>query len=371
MQKGRRQANMELLRIAAMFMVVVMHYLYRARALPETGRGLDSIGVAAIALEAFCIVAVNVYVLISGYFLSRTAFSLRRVARVIGQTLFYTVLIPPVLVLAGALPLSEITDIYHIWNSIFPIQSGQYWFVTAYVVMCLFSPFLNAAMEKLSQKQFLQVLGALLLFFCVGKSFSPLRFATDRYGYDFGWFMALYLVGGYIRIYGIPFFKNGRRGAGVYLGSAAGIALAEYALVYWGGRVGALTYYTSVPFHYNFLLCLTGAVGLFYAFVHIDLKEGKIAGAVRFLSPAVFGVYLIHEQTDVAGLWFGWVNQLTGRLGRAWRMEPGAAGYSAPEFLFLLGLQTLIVFAAGIVIDKLRALLCAAVKKCARYGRHG
>ena len=70
----KREANLEALRIAAMFMVVALHYLSGSGALPESGRGLDGIAVFAVALESLCIVAVNVYVLMSGYFLSSAAF---------------------------------------------------------------------------------------------------------------------------------------------------------------------------------------------------------------------------------------------------------------------------------------------------------
>ena len=43
----------------------------------------------------------------------------------------------PVLALVGVLSWSEVINPYHIWNSIFPVQSGHYWFVSAYVVLCL------------------------------------------------------------------------------------------------------------------------------------------------------------------------------------------------------------------------------------------
>lgn len=377
MSKNRRQANFELLRIVAMFMVVVMHYLAQSiETVPDSG-SVEASDVVYAVLESLCIVAVNVYVLISGYFLSVSAFSWKRVLRVIAQTLFYTVLIPPVLALFGVLSFSELLNIYHIWRCIFPVQSGHYWFVTAYVVLMLFAPFLNMAVQKLEQKQLLQVLGALLVFFCIGKTVSPLQFATDRYGYDFGWFMVLYLIGGYIRRFGMAFFKNARRGWAVYLGSAAITALLELSLTFLCKKGVGLTYYWSVPFHYNFLFCLTGAVGLFFAFAHMHIREGKAADAVRSVSPAVFGVYLIHEQTDVAARWFGWVNALTQKVGAffgmgradgsgvlpdlcfAQQMAEGKAVTPVPLYLVLLVLQTVIVFAVCIVIDKVRGRLFA------------
>ena len=127
-------------------------WLSNSRSLPENGRPLDQIGVTAVFLEAFCLVAVNVYVLISGYFLSEAQFAWRRVMTVICQTLFYTILIPPALALCGILPLSELTDVYRLQKGVFPVQSGHYWFVSAYVVMCLLSPFLNEGINASGKK---------------------------------------------------------------------------------------------------------------------------------------------------------------------------------------------------------------------------
>lgn len=373
MSKGERQANFELLRIVAMFMVVVMHYLANTIAPAADGKGAWGLGVLYVIVESFCIVAVNVYVLLSGYFLSASAFSWKRVLRVIAQTLFYTVLIPPVLALLGVLPFSDITNIYRIWNSIFPVQSGHYWFVTAYVVMALFSPILNGALDKLNQKQLLEVLAGLLLFFCIGKSISPLQFATDKYGYDFGWFLVLYLIGGYIRRFGAGFLDSMKKGAAVYFISCALLAALELLLTFLYGRYDVLGYYWTVPFHYNFLLCLTGALGLFFVFYHMHIKEGKAARLIRFVSPAVFGVYLIHEQSDVKERWFAWVNALTGKLGEAWgislgqQMENGMAVTPAGLYLVILILQTVLVFIVCIAIDKVRGALFARLAR--RGGR--
>lgn len=363
MHKSRRQCNFELLRILAMFMVVVMHYVSRSQALPEYGGQTGAVGITAVFLEAFCLVAVNVYVLISGYFLSQAAFSWKRIGRLYAQVLCYTVLIPPVLWLLGALPLAEISHLYFLAETFFPVITGHYWFVSAYLVLCVFHPFLNAGLDKLSQKQLKQLLAVLLLYFSLGKTLLPLHFPTDKWGYDFGWFLVLYLIGGYIRRYGIPFFKNGVRGFGIYLGAMGLTGVLECVTVYgrqWARAAGmesaasVLDSYAEGLFHYNHLLCLLGAVGLFYGFFYLRIREGRLAAAIRFVSPAVFGVYLIHEQQQVAGRWFGWVNGLTGKLGPFFRQEPGVFPYGVFGFLVLLLLHTLLVFFIGIIIDKIR-----------------
>ena len=68
MAREGRAANYELLRIVAMVMVVVMHFLARSEQMLALDEPFSSVRLAGSALEAFCLVAVNVYVLISGYF---------------------------------------------------------------------------------------------------------------------------------------------------------------------------------------------------------------------------------------------------------------------------------------------------------------
>lgn len=305
----KRQANFELLRILAMLMVVVMHFLAQTGALPAAGKGRFPAEreIFGVLLESLCIVAVNVYVLLSGYFLSEKSFSFRRLLKILLQILFYTLLIPPILALFGQLSWQEAVNPYHLWRCLFPVESGHYWFVTAYVVMLLFSPMMNAAVRTLSRRQMKAAILALLAFFCFGKSLSVLPFGTDRYGYDFGWFCCLYLIAAYLRKYGSTFLYGKKRGVALYLISCAGVAVVSLVCLYLCAGTGALEYFASVPFHYNFLLCLTGALGLFAFFAGLMIPEGGAAEAVRRISPAVFGVYLIHEHADVSARWAMWI----------------------------------------------------------------
>ncbi len=64
----KRERNYEILRILAMLMIVCLHYLSKGGALAAPTGKLAATGYTAWFIEAFCVVAVNVYVLISGYF---------------------------------------------------------------------------------------------------------------------------------------------------------------------------------------------------------------------------------------------------------------------------------------------------------------
>lgn len=93
-EREGRQANYELLRIIAMFMVVTLHYLNHTGMLLTAGGEGGGARFLGMLVESFCIVAVNVYVMISGYFLVEAGFKVKRIVTLVCQVLFYAVMIP-------------------------------------------------------------------------------------------------------------------------------------------------------------------------------------------------------------------------------------------------------------------------------------
>ena len=70
----KRIVSIELLRMLAMMMVVMLHYLDKGNVLPALTDEMGLNGYVAWGLESLSIVAVNVYMLISGYFLVESGF---------------------------------------------------------------------------------------------------------------------------------------------------------------------------------------------------------------------------------------------------------------------------------------------------------
>ena len=126
----RRIASIELLRIAAMLMVVTLHYISKTGALALPGDEMTPVRYMGGLIESFCIVAVNVYVLISGYFLSAVPFKVSRGVRLLAQVLFYTLLIPLVLKAAGLEIYGQ--DVWKAAAYFLPVSTEHYWFVSAY-----------------------------------------------------------------------------------------------------------------------------------------------------------------------------------------------------------------------------------------------
>ena len=74
----KRNANMELLRLLSMFMVVMLHAIGKSNLLNNPDVGINGNCIIAWILEAMSLCAVNVFILISGYFLIDSKFKLGR-----------------------------------------------------------------------------------------------------------------------------------------------------------------------------------------------------------------------------------------------------------------------------------------------------
>ena len=340
---AKRQANYELLRIIAMFMVVALHYLSHTGMLLSAGSGGSVNQFLGMLVESFCIVAVNVYVLISGYFLVEAGFKIKRILILVCQVLFYAMLVPLIMMGTGIFA-GEGEGIYRILQYMFPLQTEHYWFAVSYVFLYLFSPVLNAAAKSMSRRQLQITIAGLLFLFCGWKSVMPVQFAIDRFGSDFGWFLCVYLVAAYIRLHGCRLIGNARRAWGIYAGCALAIFAIGAGAYLVNGKTGLFTYYMEVPYHYNFILCLFGAVGLFGAFRFVRVPKGKVQEWVCRLSSLTFGVYLFHEHIDIRNEWVRWIEDFTGPAA-----EAGPGG-----FILHLFLSVFLIYMAGSFIDAVR-----------------
>lgn len=305
--KKTRQANFELLRIVAMIMVIMLHYLVKGIVADSYMGNSAPANCFAWLLEAFCLVAVNCYVLISGYFLVESDWKPGRVVSLLCQVLFYSLLIPVVLMILGLIPPGSVS-MYEWVEYAFPINTEHYWFATAYLMMYLFAPFLAAGIRRMDKRQLQIVIGLLLFFVSLVKSVVPVVFATDRSGYDFGWFLCLFVLAGYIRRFGIPWLE--KRSHAVFLYVLMSVATWETAWL--GGsladRITVLGTYGDRAYTYNHFFCLIGSVSLFYVFKDSELKAGKASEIICKLSPYTFGIYLLHEHILVRYRWLEWVH---------------------------------------------------------------
>lgn len=339
--KTDRLSNMELLRCIAMMMIVVLHYLGKGNILADlSGQDNPVYSMVAWIIECICIVAVNVYMLISGYFSRTSSFRLSRLVKLYLQVWVYSVLIGFLAYFVGIYPADEFS-FHYILTLIFPITMGHYWFMTAYVFMYVLMPLFGMAIRNMNKKQMQVTIVILLILNCVLKSVTPARLEMDGQGYDFMWYLCVFLIAAYIGRFGYR-VTHWIQGATIY---ALGVILTFSELMILHAiyvRTGSLEHIMKISIEYNHIFPLIASVGLFLMFLNINIK-GKIAHVINRIAPYTLGVYLLHENFAVRYEWQKWMG--AGRID------------SISGLIINTIVAVAVVFTAGIIVDAIRALL--------------
>ncbi len=328
MQKKFRQSNMELLRILAMFFVLVVHANFKSIGIP-TEWDLNNnfaLSFCRIYVESVAIVCVNVFVLISGWFGINP--NIRRFCALSFQIMFISATVYIILVLFDICETSNVKD----WVK--SLYSDSYWFIPSYFLMYIFIPILNAFVEQASRKDFLVCLWS---FFCFQTFFGfVLNISWFEMGYSPLSFMGLYLLARYIKLWpnrltcqGWLFYLFGFLGLSVLL-----TLLAIMVLQYGIGRVWMWFYYTSpiVILESLFLLLLFSKIRLSSRYVN-------------WVAISSFSVYLVHSY----GIFFNRI--YISNISRWYEAKPISV------FLIYSLLFMTLIFCVSIIIDKIRIII--------------
>lgn len=341
-----RNYALDLLRILSMLMIVFLHSNSHGGMFYPPETGLDGYVIGSWVVEVLCIVSVNVFVLISGYFLCEQSFRLSRVVRLMLQTVFYSWIISAVMFLTGKSTVTVMELLY----SVFPISFERYWFISAYIGLYLLSPVLNKCLSLLTKKQHAATAAVLVVLMAVWNDLIPTSdpFGVGR-GYSLIWFVVLYVIAAYIRKH-LDVTKV--RGALLtYFGASTVLLLLMLALYWLSQKISVLYEHGFYSYYarYNSTIVLVASVALFVAFLKLRIQSDWLKRIIRFVSPLTLGVYLIHDNPRVREvLWQEWFP------------------LSSMERNLLLPLKTisivLLIFVVCITIDYLRARLFAVLE---------
>ena len=343
-----RDAGVELLRIAAMFMVITLHYMDKGGLLADWNEGVKGSANIYWLLESAALCCVNVYVIISGYYSFRSRFSIRKLIILWLQVLAYSVGIAVIFFAAAFINgdeafLTQWKNLYNLQFLALPVSNGHYWFAGSFIMLYILTPVLNASMDKLDKKTHGIVVLLMLGVFSAVKSMLPYVLPIDDRGNGLVWFITLYVTAAYIGRYGMSFIKGKAVTAVCYILSVLGIFISYPIYVSLGKYVGDEVYPVQIPSAYNYIFVFTAAVSLFLFFKDIDIKNTVIRKIIFAVSPCVFGVYLLHEHLFLRYEWpkFFGVSADEGLLGALLRY----AGVS------------ILIFTAGVLLDRLRIIV--------------
>lgn len=276
-EKKERNSSIELLRIILMFFIVLSHcYRYRTYA-SESG-----VVKYFIQFTSVSNVMVDVFVLISGYYLCKKNFSLKKLVLLLLEVSFYSV----VCYLVAIVCKTEKFSFVGFATSFFPTTFRRYWFVWAYCALYLLSPFINKLLEVLTRRQFLLLMGVIFTVWC----FLPLISTVNADGMDIFILIFFYLVGAYLRTYPDNFFFKGKNGLWAFLMGYGLFTLSITVLNFIGSKIAFLNhpmYFTTK----HSVISILFAIGLFSLFVKVNFTNKF----VNIVASATFGVYIIHN----------------------------------------------------------------------------
>ena len=348
---SKRQLNMEILRIVAMCMIITLHYLDKGGVLKDFATVNTPVGNAAWIIEAFCMVSVNIYVLISGYFLCESKFKIKKTVLLWIQILLYSWIITAVfaIVLKGQFNFEEGT-LYGLLPLLMPVTGSHYWFATVYILMYLVSPFLNIGIKAMDKKTHRNLIIILVAIFSVWNTVLPFTIpATDREGMDICWFICLYVIAAYLRKYGEEIKLNKWLSLLIYAVCCIAVFLLGKGMLLADSITGKFGGFCMNFYAYNSLTILIASVALFIFVIKTKISAGDfVTQALLFISEGTFGVYLLHEHKLLRYLWPTWFN---------------VSEYSE-SFAFIphLLMTVACVFAAGVVIDFIRRIITGAIE---------
>lgn len=346
--ENKRQLNFEILRIIAMCMIITMHYLTKGLNVPKLSEDLSLSNMLWWLIYAFSVGAVNIYVLISGYFLADSRWRIDKVFSLFFTVWLYSVLVPLTLDALGIVDLGRLS--LGDWQQLLlPIEYEHYWFATAYVMMYILSPVLAIAVRSLNRELLRGVIAGLVVLFSVLKSINPYLIPWDKYGNDVLWFIVLFMIAGYIRRFGIQASITLR--VLTYILTSILILVSELILGVIVNKTGKLEYMLDMLCANNHILVLLASVALFTAFIELktDTINEKTGRIILMFSSSTFGIYLLHENLLVRSRWTSWLG--VDRLNN-----------TALKLLFLI-ISIVALFIVGTLIDRVRAGLFIMFKK--------
>ena len=344
----QRDYGIDLLRIISMLMVPMVHVIGQGGIL-TAAVPFSMQYESAWMLMSFLLVAVNCFILITGYVYYGKQTRYYRLATLWIEVLFYSIIIMVIIYFMFPADFS----LESIWKGILPTfytngQFSRYWFFTAYAGMFLISPFINMALEHFDKKQDLAVFLSLFVAF----SLLPTVLSQDmafnlNQGYSVLWFVVLYYTGGLLNKYEI--FKKLKSGKWLLIyivcclmSWAIGYALQSWGFIETGFDIYAFNCYLS-PLYF------IGGIALFCVFKNINITGPFSISLIKFFAPVCFGVYLIHDNMSVDHYF------LSGKFAFLANMDP----VSMVLGIILCGVG---IFVACSLIDWIRELLFRKLK---------
>lgn len=327
LDRRKRDSNMELFRIVATFLILVVHASFFTLGAPTQNDVIDSpvSSFMRFFVQAISIVSVNAFVLLSGWFGIRPKVS--SFLNFVFQILFWAIGIYVICLICGFAKLN-------ISGVLYCFQMRDFgWFIKAYIGLLILAPILNVFIDNVSEKQ----LRNTLIFFYTFQTlygWFPGGAQFFEYGYSTMSFIGLYLLARYIRLYMIDVVSwNKWFDLLGYFSIAFFIAVVAFV----SQRIG-VGYIVGKMYDYSSPSVVLAPVFLLLFFSKISFSSKFI----NWLGASSFAAFLLHANINILRPFFG------EHIRHIYSFFDGIV------VLLLVFVYLLIVFLLAVLIDQVR-----------------
>lgn len=278
-----RNSSLDILRVITAIGVVILHFSTASNGGLLYAESHSMNYYYLLATCAVCSPAVNIFILLSGYFsVGKTEIKKSKVAYILLMTIVVRLLFYIFSLLIGR----EIFEITKFIRVLLPIN----YYVVLYLTLYIISPYINIVINKLSQKEYLRLLVTIISLFsfwtffvdCLkqfigGELLDPLSTIASNGsngGYTLINFIMMYIIGGYLKRFDINVRKNL---LGIILGGC-------FVFIFLMSLV------SQKSWNYNNPIVIVFAVCIIIMFNGIKIRSNPICK----LSNATLSCYLIH-----------------------------------------------------------------------------
>ncbi len=322
----RRDSNLELFRILTMLLIVAHHYVVNSGLTAPDGpifaNPLSADSIYLLLIGAWGKIGINCFVLITGYFMCKSEITATKFVKLLFEIMFYKITIGLIFFISDYQPFE--------WKSFLklfvPITAVQQDFVGCFILFFLFIPFLNVLIRNLDERKHIY-----LLIMC---SITYILFGTvHRVDMNYvSWFMVLYIISSYIRLYPKKWMLNLKLCGLMLLLTVVLSAISVLVCTWLGIKMGK-----NVPFYFvtdsNALLAVITGIFAFLFFKNLKLPYNSFINAV---ASTTFGVLLIHANSDTMRQWL-------------WKDTLDNVGHYGNTFYPII--SVLVVFTICVIID--------------------
>lgn len=329
-----RESKLEILRIFSMFFIVLGHAVVHGK-LMESKLIYNELSLVGLQLGSR--IGVNCFVLISGYFMVKSKYKREKLNFLIIQIFSYSIIITGGLMIMGIIPFSIKNIIY----ATLPIITSQYWFATAYVLLYLFTPYLQIMVNTITQKQHFILICIMLTVWSV---IPTLLIGNPGYS-NLSWIICLWLIAAYIRLYYDNIASVKVWHGVLFLFVIIGITV----FIYYIGKDNDFIKQNAVYLlaEMNKVPAVICSLLLFLGFKNLEIKSNYLLNSI---ASCTFGVYLLHDNPQIRNF--------------LWEQLCSNQNYiDSPLLIVRITICVIIIFILGVMVEIFRKELIKGVKR--------